>query len=158
MITYWESFVIAFWVYFYTLWLKIDVPCFTWQTTIDILLLGCCTRFSCPLMKYNSQLAKLMMSSINSFYPIPSPPNGWTNWPINEFHISKLNRRQIFRCEYSHVYPISIHTTLSIEIKIHVHCHVHLLCNPQIFLYLSRESNLQFFQRRRDESIGVKKR
>ena len=29
-----------------------------------------------------------VISSIHSLYPIPTPPAGWTNCPINEFYIS----------------------------------------------------------------------
>ena len=50
---------------------------------IDILLLGCCTRFPCTLIKSCSQLAKITLPS----NPLPSPPTGWTNWPINEVHV-----------------------------------------------------------------------
>ena len=58
---------------------------------MDILLLGCCTRFSCTLKKWYSQLAKITIPSIHPLYPIPSPPNGWTNkW--GPYYQSKLHK------------------------------------------------------------------
>ena len=47
-------------------------------------------------LKVYSQMAKITMLSSYPCYPIPSPPTGWTNWPINEVHICKLNWRHIF--------------------------------------------------------------
>ena len=35
-------------------------------------------------------------------YPIPSPPTEWTNWPINNVHVSNLNWRQFFLCQNNH--------------------------------------------------------
>ena len=46
---------------------------------MDILLLGCYTRFSYFLIKWNSQRAKIM----HPICPIPSTHIGWTNWQIN---------------------------------------------------------------------------
>ena len=57
----------------------------TFSDTIDVSLLGCCTRFSCFPIKGNLQLAKITVTSINPIYPNPSPPT-----PINEFHVSNL--------------------------------------------------------------------
>ena len=57
---------------------------------MDILLLGCYTRFSCSLIKKHPQRAKI---PIHPFIPTP-PLIGWTNWPINEFHVRNLNWRQ----------------------------------------------------------------
>ena len=54
--------------------------------TINILLLGCYTRFSCTITKWYLRLAKAIIT----------PPTGWTNWPMNKVHISNLFRRQIF--------------------------------------------------------------
>ena len=51
---------------------------------MDISLPGCYTRFSCTLIKWCSQQAKI------TIHPIPSPPPGLTNWPINEVYISKI--------------------------------------------------------------------
>ncbi len=39
-------------------------------------------------------------------YPIPSCP-GWTNWPINEFYVSKHNWWLFFSCHNIHVYSTS---------------------------------------------------
>ena len=64
---------------------------------IDILSVGCWTRFSCTMIKL---LAKITISLIHPFYPIHSPPTRWNNWPINKVHISKL---WIFSCQYIHV-------------------------------------------------------
>ena len=75
---------------------------------MDLLLFGCCTRFSCTIIKLYSQLAKITISSIHILRPIHSPPTGWTNWPINEVNISKLNWRQIIPCHNIHVYSVSI--------------------------------------------------
>ena len=61
---------------------------------IDILLLGCCNRFSCTLIK----LAKITIPSIHS------PPTVWMSTPIN--------LRQIFPCQYIHVYTKSIFVRL----------------------------------------------
>ena len=66
---------------------------------MDILLLGCCTRFLYTLIKRSSQLAKIIVSPIH----ILSPLTGWTNWPINDVHISNLNWRQIFPLS---IYPL----------------------------------------------------
>ena len=71
---------------------------------IDILILGCCTRFSCSLIKLYSYLAKITLPSIHPLYPVPYLPIRWTNWPINEVSISSLNWRQIFPCQYTHVF------------------------------------------------------
>ena len=58
--------------------------------------------------------AKITIPSIQPIYPIiPSPTTGRTNWPINKIHISKLNWRQIFPCQYiHHVYHISINISV----------------------------------------------
>ena len=68
---------------------------------MDILLLGCCTRFSCTLINLYSQMAKITICSYTHF--TPSPPTGWTNLPINEVYVNNLNWRQIFSCQYIHV-------------------------------------------------------
>ena len=49
------------------------------------------------LIKRNSQWGKIMIPRIHPLYPIPST---LTNFPINEFHISKLDWRQISPCQY----------------------------------------------------------
>ena len=41
---------------------------------IDVLLLGCCTRFPCHLIMWCSQLAKITIFSIHLLYPLLSPP------------------------------------------------------------------------------------
>ena len=41
------------------------------------------------------------------FHVISYSSTGWMNWPINEFHISKL-KWQILQFQHIHVYPISI--------------------------------------------------
>ena len=50
--------------------------------------------------------AKIKTPLIHPLYPIPSAPTGWTNWPINEVFIRKHNWRQIFPCQYIHVFYI----------------------------------------------------
>ena len=75
---------------------------------IDLLLLGCCTRFLCTLIKWWSQLAR------TTIHPSPSNPPRWRTDQLNENHISKLNWRQIFPCQYIHVYPITIFTNYDI--------------------------------------------
>ena len=57
------------------------------ELKMDILLLGYCTRFSCPLIKWCSQLAKLTLPPIHPLYKTPSPPNGWTICTIHVVHI-----------------------------------------------------------------------
>ena len=74
----------------------------------DLLLLGCCTKFSYTLIKLFSHLAKITLHPTNPLYPIPFFPTELTNWAINEVNFRKLNWRQIFFCQYNHVYPISI--------------------------------------------------
>ena len=37
-----------------------------------------------------------------------SPATGWSNWPIDKVHISKLICRQIFPCQYISTHSISI--------------------------------------------------
>ena len=46
---------------------------------MDILLLGCCTIFSCFLIKWNSHRAKLTIRPIHPLYLIPSHTTEWTN-------------------------------------------------------------------------------
>ena len=53
------------------------------HVAIDILLLGCCTRFSWTLIKWYSQLAEIM---ILAWYP----SNEWTAWPIYEVHVRNM--------------------------------------------------------------------
>ena len=78
---------------------------------LDILLLGvgCFTRFSCTLIKYYSQLAKISISPIHTLYSNLSPHTRWTNWPINHVHVSNKIWRQIFPCHISTciLYPFS---------------------------------------------------
>ena len=69
-------------------------------------MLGFYTRLSRFLIKRNTQRA-------NPFTPIPSPTTGWTNWPINEIHISKLNWRQFFPCHNIHLYYTFIVTYMT---------------------------------------------
>ena len=69
-------------------WKKVSTS-FSHDVWIDILLLWCCTRLSCTLIKCCSQLAKIKIQP--SLYPFPFPPTEWTNWQMNEVHISKLN-------------------------------------------------------------------
>ena len=63
--------------HFTKVWLKGRVTRAEWTSTklMDILLLGCCTRFSCTLITWCLLLAKN-----NDTHP--PPPSGWTNWPI----------------------------------------------------------------------------
>ena len=81
---------------------------------MDIILIGCCIRFSCTLLKWCLQLANITPSP-PTLYHIPSSPTGWMNWLINKVHIS-MNWLQIFLCQYIHVYPISIRKTILISI------------------------------------------
>ena len=39
--------------------------------------------------------------------PISSTPTGWTNWPINDIHVSNLNWQQFPPCHYIHAYSVS---------------------------------------------------
>ena len=48
-----------------------------WGRGIDILLLGCCTRFLCTLIKWCSQLAKITIPPHPPLYSSPSPPIEW---------------------------------------------------------------------------------
>ena len=54
---------------------------------MDILLLGCYIFSN----KVKLAAAKITMSFIHPSNPILSPTTGWTNWLINEFHVSNLN-------------------------------------------------------------------
>ena len=56
---------------------------------MDIFLIGSYTRFSCSLIKWKTQRAKITIPPFHPLYPIPSPPTGWTNEPINEFRLSQ---------------------------------------------------------------------
>ena len=75
---------------------------------IDIWLLGCCTRCSCTLKKWWSQLAKITP------HPPPLPQALSAYWmnehTNNEVLVRKQNWRQIFPCRHIHVYPKSIVT------------------------------------------------
>ena len=71
------------------------------------MLLGCCIRFSCILIKWYLQLARITIPPIKPLYPIFSPPSGWTNWTISEVNFSKLNWRH-FNLQYIHTYLTSI--------------------------------------------------
>ena len=79
-----------------------------WILAINKLVLGCCTTFLCTLIKCCSQLAKITIPSTEPLYTFPSPPTRWTNWPIKKFHVSKLNWRQIFFCQYMYNVYITI--------------------------------------------------
>ena len=70
---------------------------------LDILLLGCYTRFSCSVIKWNSQKTKLTISPIYPFYPCLSPHNGWTNWLINEFHVRNDNFSCVIISRYNFI-------------------------------------------------------
>ena len=76
---------------------------------MDLLLLACYTRFSCSLIKTNSQLAK---NNIHPIYLNPSPFIELTKWPINTPHVSNLNWRLFPLCPNIHVYYTSIHNPL----------------------------------------------
>ena len=60
---------------------------------------------------------QLFMYSSKSILPSINPPSlhsiptWWTSWAINEVHISNLNWRQFFPCQYIHV--------------LYIHCYVH---------------------------------
>ena len=64
--------------------------------SMNILLLGSYPRFSSSLIKLNLQRAKLTIPFLHHIHPIPSPHTGWTNWPINKFHVGNLNWRKFF--------------------------------------------------------------
>ena len=62
---------------------------------MSLLLVASYTRLSWNLLLAN------ITTPLELLYPILFPITGWTNWPINEFHISKLNWRQfIVLCQY----------------------------------------------------------
>ena len=70
---------------------------------MDILFFGSYTRFS--QIKWTCiELKKRLLLPL----PLPHPPTEWTNWQINEFHVSKLNWRHFFLCHYIHLYSTSI--------------------------------------------------
>ena len=79
-----------------------------------------CTRFSCNLIKWCSELAKITILSIHPLYPISSSPTGWTIWPINGVYIKKLNLPQILPCQYIHVFinPINVTQAIINESKV----------------------------------------
>ena len=68
--------------------------------TIDVLSLGCSTKFLCTLIKWCSQLAKITILPDHPIYLLPS--NGLRNWPINDVLVSNLNCWQRFLCQYIH--------------------------------------------------------
>ena len=47
-----------------------------------VIISGCYPKFSCYLIKWNSQRSKITITPLNPF------PTRWTNLPINEFHVS----------------------------------------------------------------------
>ena len=60
---------------------------------MDKLLLGCYTRFSCPLIKWCLQRAKKNDTpNLCPFYP-PRHPSYWMH-ELTKFHVSNLNWRQ----------------------------------------------------------------
>ena len=61
---------------------------------MDISLLGSYTRFSCSLIKWNMQRAKITIPHLNPLYLIPFLPFGWTKLLINEINVFNLNWRQ----------------------------------------------------------------
>ena len=65
---------------------------------MDLSIPGNCTKFSCSL-------ATCSGLNINSNLPPSFIPS---DWPINEFHVSKQNWRQFFTCHIIHVYSTSI--------------------------------------------------
>ena len=71
--------------------------------------------FKYSLIKWYSQLAKITIPNIHFLYPIPSPQTGWTNWSINEVHISNPLWRKIFPCLYIHVYKMLYKTQINIQ-------------------------------------------
>ena len=75
---------------------------------LDMFLLRSYTRFSCSLIKWNLQRAKITIPPLNTFYTNPLPPTRRTKWPINEFHVSQLNWRQFLHCYNIDVYSTSV--------------------------------------------------
>ena len=67
--------------------------------------------FHVLFMKWFSQLGKITIPPLTLL--VQSPSTGWTNWLIDEFHISKLNWRKNFPRQCMHVYPISNLQTFS---------------------------------------------
>ena len=74
----------------------------------NILLLGCCKRYSCTLIKWYSLLSKITIPSIHQLYPIPSSDLRVAYWLISEDYISNLNWRQEFLCHNIHVFYIHL--------------------------------------------------
>ena len=72
----------------------------------DILLHGCCTRFSCTLIKRCSQLAKLMIPPPYHYTPFPPLLLDLIN-KRGTYYQAKLTTT--FSCQYIHLYPISIY-------------------------------------------------
>ena len=58
-----------------------------------------------------------IIACFQSFYPIPYSPTGWTNWPINDVHVSNLNWRQFYPCHNIQVYFKSIAATKIHKLK-----------------------------------------
>ena len=54
------------------------------------------------LRKWNSKRAKITTHPLS--FPIPSPPTGWTNQPIDEFRVSKINWRHFFSVIYPRIF------------------------------------------------------
>ena len=54
------------------------------------------------LIFMHSKKVVISILPIHPLYLISSPFTGWSNCPINKVHISNLNCRQIFPCQYVH--------------------------------------------------------
>ena len=70
-------------------------------------------NLSCSLIKSNLQRAKITIRPFHHIYSILYPPARWTNWPMNEYHVSKLNWRQFSPCHNRQVNPTSIITMIT---------------------------------------------
>ena len=84
---------------------------------MDILLLGCCTRFLFTLIKLYSQLANITIPLIQPLYHISSSITEWTNCLMIKVH--DLNWRQIFPWQYIHVFYIHYSGCSTLSSPIH---------------------------------------
>ena len=120
----WHALVFCYWTVFTILYLGVLDQRFAlgynkqiskqekqFLISLDILSLGCYTRFLCILTESCLQLAKITIFSIHLLYSIPSSFTECTNWPIDEVHISKPNWQQLSPVNISTyiLYPFLFH-------------------------------------------------
>ena len=82
----------------------------------------------------------IITAGLKERFLIHSPPTGWKNWPINKYHISNLNWRQSFPCQYNHVFQvplfsIALYCVGMSENQIFLYSLTHLFCTEVSFYF-----------------------